>query len=532
LGRIGIGACIAATLLAIGLHLVFLTQAGGLWRDEAASVQLASARHFTAEFRQASEYFPVLFFLAERAWWAMGGGESDFAWRILGFLVGLGLLGGIWLNARLMGFRWPLIALGLLAVNLTVVRWGDSLRAYGCGSLLIMVTLSLVWRLLLAPGFASFVTAALGAILSVQTLYHNSGLVLAACIAGWAVCIPHRQWKTAALVLGVGVLAAVSLLPYVPLLAGAQQHMSLQKAGMDLERVWTTLGVALGSGLGWPVVGWVALAAVALGIGWTALGGRPKEAAVGPEDLPLFAVTALVAGGACFFGFMRLSAFPAQPWYYLPIMLFAAGAMDGVLAGWCAQCRAFPLLFLAAMVCLPFPAVWRSAHARQTNVDLVAAQLQQHAKPGDLILVSPYFFGITFDRYYKGSVAWTTLPPIRDQRFHRFDLLGEALCSKALLDNVLSRMANTLASGHELWLVGDWPPPQPGEAAPPELPDAPPPGQHLDFDESSFCTFVWERQAAFLVGTRAQHAARVPVQPATPISEVEDARLIRVRGWR
>jgi hypothetical protein len=533
LERIGFGACALATLLAVWLHVVYLMHAGALWRDEASVVQLIKSDDPSLGAWLTRDFtFPAFFWALLRAWSALGLGASDFTIRILGFLVGIGLLGGIWLNARWMGLRWPFISLGLLAANLTLVRWGDGLRGYGCGSLFILLTLGLVWRLVRQPGPYTLLAASLAAVLSVQTLYHNAFLVLAACLAGCAICARHRQWRTAALVLGVGLVAAVSLLPYVPALIRSQQYSALFKMGFQLERLWATLAFALGSGLDWPILGWFALAPLVVGVGWAALFERGRGAPIGSQDLPLFAVMALVVGVGCFFAFLRLSEFPTQPWYFLPLMVFAAAALDGALVNWCRQFPAAPAVFIALMVCAPFPAVWKAVHARQTNVDLVAAELQRQAKPGDLILVHPFFLGITFDRYYKGPVSWSTLPPVADHRVHRMDLLLQGLCSKPLLQSTLDRMTNALSSGHDVWLVGDWPPPQPGEAAPPELPDSPPPGQPFGWAESSLCTQIWERQAALLIGTRAQHAARVPVQPAVPISEVENARLIQVAGWR
>ena len=37
------GVCLGATLAAIGLHVVYLTHAGGLWRDEAHSIRVAAS---------------------------------------------------------------------------------------------------------------------------------------------------------------------------------------------------------------------------------------------------------------------------------------------------------------------------------------------------------------------------------------------------------------------------------------------------------------------------------------------------------
>ena len=85
---------------------------------------------------------PVRFFFRRcvRAWCFIIGG-SDAALRLFGFIIGLLMLGAVWLNGWLFHRSTPLVALGLLAVNPSVVRWGDSLRAYGLASVLMLVTL-------------------------------------------------------------------------------------------------------------------------------------------------------------------------------------------------------------------------------------------------------------------------------------------------------------------------------------------------------------------------------------------------------
>jgi hypothetical protein len=532
LERIGLWACVVATLLAVCLHVLYLLHAGALWRDEAAGVQLATLPGLGVKLGLGHEWFPIFFFELVRGWSALGLGASDFTLRILGFVVGLCLLGALWFNARQMGCRWPFISLGLLAANLTVVQWGDSLRAYGCGSLFIGLTLALMWRLARAPGRRSFILASTAAVLSVQTLYHSACLVLAACLAGWAVCARRRQWKTAVLVLGVGLLAAASLLPYVPLLVRSQEYIAFSKLGFQLDQVWATFVSALGSDLDWPLWGWLGLATLVLGAGWAALRQRDQGFEIGLQDLPLFAAAAFVAGVALFFVFVRLSEFPAHPWYFLPLMVFAATAMEAALSHWCREFRAWPPLFIALMVCVPFPAMLKLVQCRQTNIDLIAVELQREARPDDLILVHPFFLGISFDRYYKGTVEWTTLPPLEDHRFHRFDLLREGLCSKPLLKGVLDRVARTLASGHTLWMVGGWPQVPPGEPAPPELPDPPPPGQPLSRADRSLCFDAWQFQTVYFVALHAKQAPAIPVQSAIPVSDFERVQLFKVTGWR
>ena len=389
LGRIGLGLCLLATLLGIGLRVICLTHAGALWRDEAASVQLASLPDFGFKERLAHDFtFPAFFPELVRVWSALGLGASDFTLRILGFIIGLGLLATIWLNARLMGFRWPFISLGLLAANLALVRWGDSLRAYGCGSLFIMLALGLIWRLVRAPGGFSFLAASLAAVLSVQTLYHNAFLVLAACVAGWVVCARRRQWKTAALVLGVRTAGR-------RVLGALRAALGRLRGSHRLQD-----GIPTGSGMGHPRVrlgvgpGMAALGVVGAGTlrPGSRMGGAARTGEGFTDRLPGFAGVRRFRARCGYCALLYLSPpfrIPTQPWYFLPLMVFAASAMDAALAESCRQFRAWPPVFVAVMVCVPFPAILKLAQYRHTNIDLIAAELHRQAKPGDLILVSP-----------------------------------------------------------------------------------------------------------------------------------------------
>jgi hypothetical protein len=563
--RTALAVCVVATLLAVWLHIVYLTHAGALWRDEAGGVQLSSQPGLGVTCRPAREWFPVFFFALVRGWSALGLGASDFSLRILGFLVGLGLLGAIWLNARLMEVRWPLISLALLAANLTVVRWGDSLRAYGCGTIFILLTLGLIWRLVSSPGIASFVLAAFAATLSVQTLYPNAFLVSAACIAGSVVCIRRRAWKTLLLVLGVGILPALSLLPYVPQIIVSRDCMALHRMGFTPDFLWASLSLALGSGQDWPLWAWFGLLPVVLAMAWETVLGAPRNnaAAVGQaslpdtqhairntrsmlrvpccvsrenlgltDDLPLFGLCALVSGVALFVAFLLISGLPAQPWYFLPPMVFTAAALDATLAGMLRRLGIWPPACAAIIVLAMFPTTLKLAEFRQTNIDLIAAELQRRAKPGDLIVVSPAYCGITFARYYKGPVAWTTLPPMDDHSCHRSDLLKQNLCSKALLQGVLDQAAHTLESGYTLWMVGALSPPSPGETTPPDLPQEPAPGQPFGYTEGIICGYVWDRQMAHFLDTRPQTLEVIQLGAATPVIPEENLPFMRVNGWR
>ena len=87
----------------------------------------------------------MLFLLLVRGWPAVGLGSSDVNLRVLGLVCGFVLLVALWLAGRKLGQGLPLISLSLAGLNFTVIRYGDSIPAYGLATALILLTLSVVW---------------------------------------------------------------------------------------------------------------------------------------------------------------------------------------------------------------------------------------------------------------------------------------------------------------------------------------------------------------------------------------------------
>jgi hypothetical protein len=270
---------------------------------------------------------------------------------------------------------------------------------------------------------------------------------------------------------------------------------------------------------------------LSLGAGGSALWKRNTEMRIGREDLPLFGASAMAAGIAGFLIFIRISELPTEPWYYLPLLIFAALAMDAALANWCRRLAVWPAIFVLSAFCLYSPVTWQCAGHRQTNIDLIAAELQHRAAPGDYIVVFPCHCGITFDRYYKGQTPWTTLPALADHRFHRFDLLKEKLCEVSPVKAELERAAQTLASGHTLWLVIESPEAVPANTKPADPPRAPIPNVPWPWWEGYY-THVWKQQLEYLVTAHSEQWEDISVKPEIHINSYEKLSLIRASGWR
>src|SRR6476660_4999388 len=174
------------TLCAVYLHALFFLNAGGLWRDEIQLVNLSVLPSLSQMWQNLPhDSCPILMHLVVRAWSAAGFGNTDPGLRVLGLYVGLFLLLAFWLASWTMRKGAPLLAVTLAGLNVTIIRAGDSLRAYGLGSVLAVLTLAVIWRLAWRPSLASFSCAVAVAALSVQSLYQNAFLLFAACCGGF-----------------------------------------------------------------------------------------------------------------------------------------------------------------------------------------------------------------------------------------------------------------------------------------------------------------------------------------------------------
>src|ERR1041384_2171670 len=184
------------TLVAIYLHVLFLLNAGGLWRDEAELVHLSLLPSLSEVWQNLPhDSCPILMHLAVREWSAASSiGNTDPGLRVLGLYVGLFLLLAFWIASWTMRRGAPLLAVTLAGLNIAVIRTGDSLRGYGLSSALIVLTLAVIWRLACRPSLAIFSCAVVLAVLSVNALYPNAFLLFAACCGGFVICAVERRW--------------------------------------------------------------------------------------------------------------------------------------------------------------------------------------------------------------------------------------------------------------------------------------------------------------------------------------------------
>jgi hypothetical protein len=529
------GASLVLTLAVTALHVLRLLHAGGLWRDEAGAARLAMLPTVGEIFGLFQhEAFPLLYPVALRTWMAVAGG-GDAALRGFGLLVGLAIVGVLWWNAR----AWrtvPLLSLVLLGLSVPVLVYGDSVRGYGLGSLLLLVMFGLLARVLASPKAPIALHAALAvvSVACVQVVLSNSALLGALCGAAVVVAMMLRRWGLAAWISGCCVLAALSLLPYAaPLAAARRQWSMIVTYPIRLIQIWHGFQETVGPRL---VLGvWLLLLGLGVAGALLALARRRDESGEVWPQLPQSSDTTLFAALTIVFAvvddgvFLKTLGYRPRAWYYVPLMVLLAGALDAVWARSGGRrlgaVRAAAVILAVAAQCVP---LWQQAGQRQTNIDLVAARVAASAAPDDLVVVSSWYYGVSFNRYYTGTARWLTMPDIPDHRIHRYDLLKVRMASPSPIDGELAAIAAALRSGHRVWLVGGAAWPRPGETVQ-ALPPAPftPEGWH-DWPY----TTSWSRQLGAYLERHAGHLTPVAVPVADRVSALEDLPLVVAAGWR
>jgi hypothetical protein len=171
---------------------------------------------------------------------------------------------------------------------------------------------------------------------------------------------------------------------------------------------------------------------------------------------------------------------------------------------------------------------WGALARRQTNVDEIAARIRKQARPGDLVLVSPWYLSLTFNRYYDGPVAWRTVPALEEKRIHRFDLMKQAMQTPEIIDASVVAVDSTLRAGGTIWLVGGLPRIAPGphyRRAPP----APLPG--IGWSLRAY-TAIWSNIVLDELRDHAGTVEAVALDSPRPVQPREDERLFRATGWR
>jgi len=522
---------VALTLVLLGLHLRFHAHAGPLWRDEVNSVNVASFPSLGEVFAHSHlESFPAAWTAVEHLWIRAGLGESDRHLRRLGLGIGLATLAMLWWAARRLGVRVPLVTLLLLGSSPTVIIYGDQVRGYGLGALAIAWSVGAMWAFVVRPGALRYASAQAAAVLAAQTYFGNCFLLVAICAAA-AACALRRRAHTLVVAVGtIGAVAAGSMLINLPSVRYAMRLSPIEQGQYPLRWYASVLSAALAPGVPLLAAAWavaLALAAVGCALAWR----TPDDGAAGSDrERALFVTVALglgVAGYAAYLAFIQVRT---EYWYYLPLMALGALACEVGVALLVARLPHGAVALAIAVVAVALaavPRVFSTVALRLTNVDVAAAEIARAGRPDDLVVVMPWYCGITFARYYRGQTPWITLPDFDEHRFHLHGEVAEKMRrGNAAIAPELARVERTLAAGGRVWVVGAPVAPKPGESVP-TLPPAPegPEGWRA----APYLT-AWELQFGALLRDRGRAISGITLPDVGAVSIHESLPLVLVEG--
>ena len=508
------------------LLIVRATHAGALWRDECDSLELARMPTFSDIVHNLKfTSFPILFPTTVRLFTTLFG-TSDTALRCFGFLVGASLLIVAWVNARGCA-DVPLILPALVGLNVTFLTGGTWVRGYGLGSVLVTLSFGLTVLFIAQPTILRLLSMFVCYVASMQSLYFPAALIPAFLLAAFAVCLFRRQIKWA---LALCAVAAVCALSYVPKFL---TYFEIRDWVVALQRpttageLWHEFMMACGEPT--QVAPWIWLTVLTMSIVgalWM-VAAKSRRDSTSANVFAFAALTILLALPMYFIFLWRLHNIP-ETRYYLSLLCILAAAAE-LIIGLLAQFAFVRIARLGLVICLAAALpifAWPKTLKRETNLDLLAKNLQNYAHDGDLIVVNRWFLAPGFSWYYHGPARWMTLPELSEKRIHRYDLLIAKMQSPDTLADIRSAMSQTLQSGNRVWLVGGAQIYQQGE--PFTLAPAPDPQYGWD---SGMYDYSWATQlGAFL----QQHVVdgEIVLSPTKGVNPNENVPLLIARGWR
>ena len=521
LARIEYVVGITLSILAVTLLLVRATHAGALWRDECDSVATATLPTFSELLRYFQfDSFPLPFALGLRGYIAITG-DSDASLRLLGVLFGASLLVVGWWSAIRLGLGAPLTFLTLAILNPAFLVWGTTVRGYGIGSVMIVFAFAATANFLVHGGARNALLMTIAFLSAVQCLVSNTALVFAICLGAILICFWRGDRAIATVIAGALTIAALSFVPYNATYSKMDWHVLLQTP-VAFNPLWGVFCDSLGTRNAVTAIAWLVLLLIPAISFVICLRRRTAL------PLSIFAVLVAFFSIVGTYIFLKLLSYTPQEWYFVPLVCLLGLAVDMTSATLVSigTVRVVRVIACLALIAGMWWSNWPSLVARQSNVDLVANWIGSNARDRDLVVVNPWFFGISFSRYYRGIAPWVTVPILSDRHIHRYDLVREKMSENDPLGELRPIIESKLRNGGRIYLVGGVHLLGKNDRAL-DLPVAP----HSQYGWSYLPYVVaWSQQLGQYLQAHVQTSAEVPPL-AKRINSEEDIPLWQVEGW-
>jgi hypothetical protein len=429
----------------------------------------------------------------------------------------------------------PWVLLVVLGLNPVMIVCGDQLRAYGVGVLTEVAMLASLCVLMEEPTPKRALFTGTVALLCVQSLFANSVVLAAAGVAWGLICLWTGRWRALLHLAAVCGVAALSMLPYAYTFLHHREWMDIVQENLSLAFLWRRFLSTLRTSGPVTVYVWFALlAGAAVVCLWRLLTtkARGRDA---KRELALWCLLTIVLGTVFHFGFvkcLRVSTAAAHR-YYLPFLALTAFCIDVALgrltgpAGWPSALRSAAGVTLAALAVLT---CWDNTDVRMTTVDLQAAAVGKLADPKDLVIVWPAWTNLVFNRYYRGTAPWISLPDLDHRSFFLCPEFRDKMFKESAIEREVRLITDTLRAGHSVWLVGGLPRPAPGTV--PDLSPGPSPRDPDRWNQFHYST-AWGGVVGALILEHCERVETVPILAASyRFAPDEYEPLLVAVGWR
>lgn len=452
-------------VLLIGLRWIAFRSAGALWRDEVHSLDMATGTYDSWLYALTNDSFPALWQVTLRGWVTLFG-AGDTSARCMGFLLGLSVIPALWWAAKPFGVSFPYWSLVFLGLDPTLIVFGGEVRGYGLGVIALLVLIGVAGRVGFSPTIRGWGVLTLASLVAVHYSYTNC-FMLAAVLTALAIgAVRHRLYRNAVVFMAIGFFAACTMLPYVLWVMPRLAKVVHQSPTTFVDRFHVFVDAIEWGGtirpIAWSLVGMTGIW-VAVRKAFTRIDSENLDT---DTDRATFLLSFAVLGTLGFWAYVQGLGVSTQQWYYLPLLTILAVTADLTHNMWATRRSEYPLrtaktaavvgLAIAGQMCLtrtgPLVAY------RMTAVDLVADHLKEHAKENDLVIVTPWYYGHSFNRYYHGPAQWIMLPNIDRRAFvagyvevHEKRL---PLSTPESIKPELELIRKTLQAGGRIWWVG------------------------------------------------------------------------------
>ena len=456
--------CSIVIVALVALRLIAYWSAGGLWRDEVHSVNMAMMPATDLFFVLTNDSLPMCWQSLLRVWTGLFG-SSDFSVRLLGLMIGLGTIPAMWWSLRQFGVTFPSWMMIMLGLDPSVIIFGGQVRGYGLGLIGLLVMIGAAWRTLRQPTARSWLALTLASLFAVQSLFTNCFLLAATFIACGIVAIRRRRVGVGMGFLLIGLLSAASMVPYALYVAPRLTRV-IQSIHDPFSMIlpWKTFFRTYKWGGGVRGLLWITIGVVAVVELWRRIVARNDGRSSlneADQDLVVFLPVFFWIGSIGFWSYIRFLGVETANWYHIPWLALLAVSTELSMSLWLRnRPQRQPLVdFVTSLACIAIACeMLPRVHYRLTTTDLIAQELSGVVEPGDLVVVTPWYVGITFGRYYHGRAEWTNLPNVDHIDHHRgYEELKEKvmpLPTPAGIENELKKIESTLAVGGRVWWVG------------------------------------------------------------------------------